>query len=104
MSSLHWEAVRRQRVFDKKQEALRRTEEQKKELAEKNRKQQEELAKGSQSESYHRQLLATRGQTAETCNHLTLDEQRRLEHQEIVKEHFLRSRLRYNDIDCAQQW
>ncbi|XP_001175653.1 outer spore wall assembly protein SHE10-like [Strongylocentrotus purpuratus] len=102
MSSHHWEAVRRQRVFDKREEAQRRTEEQKKELAEKNRREQEELAKGSQSASYHRQMLDSRGQGQ--CNHPTLDEQRRLEHQEVLKEHFLRSRLRYNDTDCAQQW
>lgn len=104
MSNLHWEAVRRQRSVDKRHETQAVVEEQKKELAEKNRKQQEEMEKGSRAASYKRELVATRGQDPASCNHLTLDEQRRLEHQEIAKEHFYKSRLRYNDTDCAQQW
>ncbi|XP_072180768.1 uncharacterized protein [Diadema setosum] len=104
MANLHWEAVRRQKFIDRKHEALQRQEEQRKELAEKNQQQLADMReKGSQSASYIKQVMEY-SHGATPCNHLSMDERRRLEHQEILKEHFHKTRLRYNDVDCAQQW
>ncbi|XP_072034586.1 uncharacterized protein [Amphiura filiformis] len=119
MSALHWEALRKQKVVDKRVEQELKREEDLKKLKEQNRQELLEqynngryFGASANVTSYERQLTATSQSQKNsshgdgTCprgkNHVSMDSEKRRVHQQTAKR--IQMPLRYNDTNFAQQW
>lgn len=108
MSALHWEALRKQRVVDKKHEWEQKYKEELKKLIEQHRKEFEASSQNPNDSSYEKQLNALLGRNG-VCPrgqyHRSIDEERRREIQEAaIKDFSAKMSRRYNDTDFAQLW
>ncbi|XP_071941490.1 uncharacterized protein [Antedon mediterranea] len=102
MSALHWEALRKQKVIDRKhhQDLQEARQHQKREAEEKL------LYERIQNESstYKREVASTNGDYQHHCHH-DQDAERRLYFKDRCKTDYnAKMSTRYNDINFAQQW
>ncbi|XP_033112511.1 uncharacterized protein LOC117113309 [Anneissia japonica] len=106
MSALHWEALRKQRVIDKKHHQVL---EEKKQKAAEQKLEDERLKfeKTNTANSYQRELASSRsGNSQKTphCHH-NQDAERRLYSRDRCKmDYNAKMSARYNDLNFSQQW